>query len=192
MVELWYYASDESKIGPCSGRELKDLAASGRILPTDTIWKEGIAKGVLATKVKNLFPPIQADVAPVNTRFQSAPSSSLSPGCTPASEKLPPIAALDLSPSSTEQPPNEKVSETLSPPASQPKKVRKARVVGIKGAVIVGQDGTNVKYRKKCAVCHYEDNCWNTMRITKGLSRVGFFCPNCRTRREVQIQGSTN
>ena len=57
----WYYAHDGKKIGPLSGRELKDLATSGRILPTDTVWSEGTEWGVVARKVKNLFPPGKAD-----------------------------------------------------------------------------------------------------------------------------------
>ena len=56
MVDRWYYAHDETKSGPCSAEQLKGLAACGRILPTDTIWKEGIENGVLARKVKHLSP----------------------------------------------------------------------------------------------------------------------------------------
>jgi hypothetical protein len=57
MADLWYYGEDEFKLGPFSGRELRDLATCGLIHKDDTIWKEGIEHGVLATKVKNLFPP---------------------------------------------------------------------------------------------------------------------------------------
>jgi hypothetical protein len=32
------------------------LASTGAILLSDTIWKEGIAKGVVASRVKDLFP----------------------------------------------------------------------------------------------------------------------------------------
>jgi hypothetical protein len=56
MGTMWYYAHDENRIGPFSSRQLKELASTGAILLSDTIWKEGIAKGVVASRVKNLFP----------------------------------------------------------------------------------------------------------------------------------------
>ena len=55
--------------------------------------------------------------------------------------------------------------------------------------VIVGQDGINVKYKKKCTTCGYEDSCWNTMPIRIGSTRVNFFCPKCRRKRDGEIQG---
>ncbi len=61
MADQWYYAKEGCKVGPFSGRELKELAACGVILPTDTVWKEGVATGVLARRVRNLFPPLKAD-----------------------------------------------------------------------------------------------------------------------------------
>ncbi len=61
MADLWYYAKDGCKVGPFSGRELKELATCGVILPTDTVWKEGVATGVLARKVRNLFPSVKAN-----------------------------------------------------------------------------------------------------------------------------------
>jgi hypothetical protein len=56
MAAIWYYAHDENRIGPFSSRQLKELASTGAILLSDTIWKEGIAKGVVASRVKDLFP----------------------------------------------------------------------------------------------------------------------------------------
>jgi hypothetical protein len=43
------------------------------------------------------------------------------------------------------------------------------------GAVIVVQDGVNVKYRKKCTTCGNADASWNTMPIRNGLMRAAFF-----------------
>jgi hypothetical protein len=56
MATIWYYAHDENTFGPFSSRQLKELAATGAILISDTIWKQGIARGILACRVKNLFP----------------------------------------------------------------------------------------------------------------------------------------
>jgi hypothetical protein len=50
MADLWYYGNDGRKLGPVSGRELRELAACGRILPDDTIWREGIKKGGIGEK----------------------------------------------------------------------------------------------------------------------------------------------
>jgi len=55
--------------------------------------------------------------------------------------------------------------------------------------VLVSQDGEVVHYRKRCFQCGFEDGCRSTMRIGVGLTRAYFFCPKCRKRRDVQIQG---
>jgi hypothetical protein len=60
VANQWYYARDAYRLGPFSGRELLDLAICGLVGRTDTVWKAGVEKGVLAEKVKNLFPPVQA------------------------------------------------------------------------------------------------------------------------------------
>jgi GYF domain 2 len=53
----WYYAHGDDKLGPFSGDQLKELAAAGTILPTDTVWRDGTATGVSANRVVNLFAP---------------------------------------------------------------------------------------------------------------------------------------
>jgi len=55
---MGYYSHDKEKVGPCSGRRTKELADCGGILPTDTVWKDGVERDVAASKVKNLFRPI--------------------------------------------------------------------------------------------------------------------------------------
>jgi hypothetical protein len=60
MANHWYYAHQDIKSGPYSDRQLRDLADAGQVLPTDTVWKNAIAHRVLASKVKNLFPPAEA------------------------------------------------------------------------------------------------------------------------------------
>jgi hypothetical protein len=73
-------------------------------------------------------------------------------------------------------------------PAPPPPKPRKGRAIAGKGALIVAQDGTTVKYRKKCTGCGYEDSCWHSQTIKTGTIRQPFFCPKCRRRRDVEIQ----
>jgi len=81
---------------------------------------------------------------------------------------------------------------TLNQPDSQAKQISNARAVGGKGVVIVGQDGINVKFRKKCTDCAYEDTCWHTLPIKAGSTRVSFFCPKCRRKRDGEIHGYAN
>jgi hypothetical protein len=69
---------------------------------------------------------------------------------------------------------------------------RPARAVAGKGAVIVGQDGKNVKVRMKCSTCGYDDSSWKTIPITRGTTRLGFFCPKCRRKRDGEINGYVN
>jgi hypothetical protein len=55
MIDQWYFAWGENRFGPFSAEQLKELAVLGRLQPTDTVWKEGVEKGVLAERVKHLF-----------------------------------------------------------------------------------------------------------------------------------------
>jgi hypothetical protein len=93
-----------------------------------------------------------------------------------------------LIPDNLELQSEEEAPATLNQPSSQPKKAKKGRAFGLRGAVIVGQDGLNATYQKKCMTCGYEDPCRNSMRITNGLMSATYFCPKCRKSREVAIQ----
>src|SRR5271169_480835 len=84
MADRWFYTHDGQKIGPCSGQQLKEFAACGRILPTDTVWKEGIEKGSLAQKVRYLFPPAPVNAPPNRIANSPAKSVSQQPAALPA------------------------------------------------------------------------------------------------------------
>ena len=202
MADRWFYTHDGQKIGPCSGQQLKEFAACGGILPTDTVWKDGIEKGSLARKVRYLFSPGQVDASPGSTGNLLAKPLLQSSTLPPSEERTPVVQPESQSKASATKP--ETVEGILVPAvlaedaelspenkASATLNQRNRRAIGVKGVMIVGQDGTNVKYRKKCTVCGYEDSCWNTMPIPTGLMRVSFFCPKCRKRRDGEIQGST-
>jgi uncharacterized membrane protein YjgN (DUF898 family) len=51
----WYYLSGGKQLGPVSAAQLKELAAGGRLQPTDMIWKEGLPQWIAANSVKGLF-----------------------------------------------------------------------------------------------------------------------------------------
>jgi hypothetical protein len=203
MADRWFYTHDGQKNGPCSGQQLKEFAACGGILPTDTVWKDGIAKGSLARKVRYLFPPGQVDASRASTgNLLAKPALLQSSTLTPSEERTPAVQSESLKSKApateaetvesimvpavlaedAEIPPQNKAPATLNQ--------RNRRAVAVKGVMIVGQDGTTVKYRKKCTVCGYEDSCWNTMAIPTGSTRVSFFCPKCRKGRDGEIHGT--
>jgi hypothetical protein len=230
MAIQWYYGRGTDITGPLSGRQLADLANSGTVLPTDTVWQDSVEMGVPATRVKNLFTHAPADAA---AQGAGAPPAEVSSQLLQEVAPLPPegLTALDRlegspPPPDVETIPTVSVGETqpqglvsaesttpggaapeaipddaelipleeppqataTQPPAQQVRG-RKARATAGKGVMIVAQDSTNVKYRMKCTACGYEDTSWKTMPITRGMTRLSFFCPKCRKRRDGEIHG---
>ncbi len=216
MADRWFYVHGETRHGPYSGCELAGLAASGDILPTDMVWKEGIDRGVLARKVKHLF---AADTAPASAGAAPPPVPPLPNASVSPSANVPLLVAADLRPAAASALPGEQVANPPAPakppepipdnigllpdsnapatpapepPKAPPKHVRKGRAIVLKGALIVGQDGTNVKFKKKCSTCGQEDATRNTLKIANGVTRLNYYCPKCRKKREVEIQGYLN
>ena len=196
MADQWYYANDQQKLGPFSSGQLKELAATGQLVPTHTVWKEGVEKGVLAAKVKNLFAVTQEGPRP--GAIAQAPSSSLP---APAHEALPSANQSQAPPSSSlleNQGPalqantgeDQRLQTKNAPRPNQPSAKRLFRVVGSSGAVVIGHDGTSVRYRKKCPKCGYEDSSLKTMEIRSGVNRDRFFCQKCRKLQHVEIHGA--
>jgi hypothetical protein len=176
MGVRWFYGRGSEITGPVSGPELSVLAAGGQVLPTDTVWQEGVEDGVPAIRVRNLFRP-----APV-----AAATAVIDP---PAGDGIPPLIAAD--------PPADLAAAPVSPEPEAPLAAAPAwqappkggRAVAGKGVVLIGQDGATVKYRGKCGTCGREDSSWKSIPVPRGSTRVGFFCPKCRKRREGEILG---
>ncbi len=185
MPDQWYYANEQEKLGPFSSAQLKELALIGQLAPTHTVWKEGVEKGVLAAKIKNLFAgaqsqpssaePAQADKPVPAPAIESPPASS----SAPAENQGPVLQA------NTDE--NQKLQTKKVPKPNQPSAKRLFRVVGSSGAVVLGHDGTSVRYRKKCPKCGYEDSSSRTMAIRSGVNRDRFFCQKCRRLQQVEI-----
>jgi hypothetical protein len=58
MPSRWFYSHcGEKVIGPCTSRELKALASSGRLLLSDRVRRHGMTGTVPASMVKGLFAP---------------------------------------------------------------------------------------------------------------------------------------
>lgn len=69
MVQQWYYAKGDRKIGPITAAELKRLAQNSELLPDDLVWREGLRDWTAAKRIRGLFPQSEAaDASP------SAPS----------------------------------------------------------------------------------------------------------------------
>jgi hypothetical protein len=175
MVDQWYYWHDSDILGPFSATEFAALAASGTLLPTDTVWKGDNERGVPAHRVQNLFP--------------AAPPMPASSAESPAADALA-LQAAEAQPGAAT---GATATEEAAPrwdAVRQPTGGR-ARAVAGKGAQIVAQDGATVKFRKKCTTCGHEDSSWKTIPIPRGTIRVTFYCPKCRKQRQVEIHGQT-
>lgn len=62
MAQEWFYTRDgKEKIGPLSSSALKGLARSGKLLPTDIVYKAGASHGKPAAKIKGLFDTSEPD-----------------------------------------------------------------------------------------------------------------------------------
>jgi DNA-directed RNA polymerase subunit RPC12/RpoP len=51
----WMYYVGGQQLGPVTSAQLKQLAATGRLAPSDRVWREGMTKWVPASMVKGLF-----------------------------------------------------------------------------------------------------------------------------------------
>jgi hypothetical protein len=184
MSTLWYYAHDEKKLGPFSPGQLKEMAAAGTILPMDTVWMEGVEKGVLASRVKHLFAPAAAkstqpidDASPAATIAASPLVEPTSPAVSPPPEIIVNTSLIPLE------------SYAIKAQSKAPEKPpRKGRAFAMKGADIEGQDGVNARYRKKCIECGHKDSASHVILLSNRVHKENFFCPKCRKRRDVEIQ----
>ena len=73
MEAQWYFTNQKQRFGPVSSERLKHLASSGRLQPSDLVWKEGMAQWVAASQVTGLFPPTSPPVAKAHSYRQSNP-----------------------------------------------------------------------------------------------------------------------
>jgi hypothetical protein len=215
MIEQIYVERSGRKFGPFSARQLKVLANAGKLRPTDTVWKEGMGKAVLAAKVKNLLPSLQTLSCPLDAvaakATQAASSTASSDDLSisyldgsavadfaqaqpkersETSDKNVPTVPGQEIPAVADQSVDRGAGLNAKPPVRPSEKPRMRRAVAGQGAVLVSQDGYRVHYRKKCSACGFEDNCRSTMLISTGITQSHFFCPKCRKNRPVQIKGT--
>ena len=188
VVHEYYLTRGDRKFGPFSAAQLRGVAASGQLRPKDTVWREGLARPVLVSRLTNLSPaPPRVDAAaPAGT--PALPSAPDQPGPEAVSAGAGPVPVAVPFQFCATAPPG-KAAPSAGLPARPPEPVRKRRAVAVKGAILVSQDGQSVHYRKKCTQCGHEDGCRSTMPIGNGTTRTHFFCTKCRKSREVILQG---
>lgn len=80
--EKWFYAQNGLKFGPVDAAMLRQMAGSGKLSPTDLVWREGMSGWAAGSRVKGLFP-------------ESVLAMSPPPLPTPPSTANPVIASLD-------------------------------------------------------------------------------------------------
>jgi hypothetical protein len=90
MASEWYYTQNgQPAKAPVSATQLKQMAASGQLQPTDLVWQDGMPNWVPASSIKGLFPapaPVpaitdRAATKPIKPRsgpIEAAPASSSS------------------------------------------------------------------------------------------------------------------
>lgn len=176
MAHEYFVGRGVKQCGPFTVAQLRRIAADGRLLLTDTVWRAGMLNPVLATRVKDLFPLDR--LTPVELPVALPPAPLPDVLVEPAAPPLAPAAPL---------PP----AASAPPPPRPPEQKRKRRAVAVKGVVLLSQDGVSVQYRKKCDACGFEDACRSTMLIGSGVTRASFFCKKCCKTREVEIRGVT-
>ena len=55
MASNWYFARQGQQFGPVSSGQLREMARTRQVLPTDLIWKQGMDKWVAAASIQDLF-----------------------------------------------------------------------------------------------------------------------------------------
>ena len=56
MPTEWFYSKSGQQLGPIPSEQLKQLATSGQLQPSDLVWKDGMGQWVESRKIKGLFP----------------------------------------------------------------------------------------------------------------------------------------
>jgi len=214
MVNHWYFAWGEHRFGPFTSIEMKQLADIGRLQPADIVWREGVETGVPASRIKNLF-KLEATATPAT---EAVPAAILRAAVeravadphpddhteAPIAEKSPSLSDSDFLPLAPDEPAAEgepphadaaDAAEKSAPPPKPPRSAMapptKATVMGVRGGMLLSQDGRVAQVRKKCDHCKHEDTTRSTILIRNGVTRSAYFCPKCRKTTQVEVRGKT-
>ena len=109
----WLYRKDGQQLGPVAAGELKRLAASGGLRPTEEVRKESMSSWVPASSVKGLFPPCAEKQAPPSIPTPEAYGPAPDPASPPKEEPAEEYALAELVPGAGEQKETSKPSEEV-------------------------------------------------------------------------------
>lgn len=77
MADVWFVGNGGERSGPFSADVLREMAAGGRLAPTDLVWREGMAAWAPATSIPGLFAVSRATSAsPLTDNPYAAPAVS--------------------------------------------------------------------------------------------------------------------
>ena len=119
MADQWYYSGNGQRRGPVSDEELKQVAASGQLKPTDKVWKKGMAGWQAASEIEGLI-PVANEPPPV----PHEPAESAGP--PPLDDAADPLSFLNSSKPATNAPQVPPPSPSASSPQSLPSATGKA------------------------------------------------------------------
>src|SRR5581483_8936101 len=151
MAERYFYTHAATDHGPYSAGQMRAIANAGQILTTDLVWKEGTTQRVAASQIRNLYPAVAPVIAvpPLTAgSVTGTDGAAFAPPPAAASGAVPLVPAAPHKPSDAHE--------------------RPKRVTTIRGGTLCGQDGTTVRFKKKCEKCGHEDQTRSSAAIRVG------------------------
>src|SRR5205814_1716118 len=90
MTPDWYYQKNNQQLGPVTFDQLKELDATGQLLASDLVWRQGSDRRSRAGIVKGIFTasPSPISAIPTSSANPAAPTSP-SPAPDPAASIWP-------------------------------------------------------------------------------------------------------
>jgi hypothetical protein len=90
MADEWHVSVDGAQRGPLTSEQVRSLVSSGRLKPTDHVWRSGMSDWVVASSVQGLFskqmvspqhrsgpPPVQQFAASIHAGVSHAASLNI-------------------------------------------------------------------------------------------------------------------
>ena len=92
----WYFVRNHQQHGPVTWGGMRAMAGAGHLLPSDLVWRPGMAQWQPAAEVEGLFPPAAAEPAwpqpvppPPGDAGPHAPPGYALPGYAPPGQPFP-------------------------------------------------------------------------------------------------------
>jgi hypothetical protein len=125
LANEWFYQKDGQEIGPLSPADLRRLASSGQLLPTDPVRKADMDRWAKASALKGLFPAVGAEPAVTAAAAPTSQSPAAAPPPVPrprptAQAQTSPTVISAATPSAKAPPPKPPVLKKAAPIAAAP------------------------------------------------------------------------